>query len=99
MLFPLTGSDTVRNFPSRFFRCRQHLDHLLVRISNMERKDRSEEWEDDPVSRSYGDEDEEETYDDDEDLEDEEDEDDLDDDDDEDDDYEEEEEEEVEDDY
>ena len=112
MLFPLTGIGTLRNFPSRFYRrlpaavfstAREDLEMERNGL-NSEREyglsahHRSEEWEEDPVDRSYGDdEEEEETFDTEEDdeFEDEEDEDDLDEDDD---DYDEEEEEEEDDD-
>src|ERR1041385_4533797 len=113
MLFSLTGIGTLRNFPSRFYR-RLPAAVLSTACEDLEMErnglnsereyglgahHRSEEWEEDPVDRSYGDDDEEETFDTEEDdeFEDEdEDDDDLDEDDDE---YEEEEEEEADDDF
>jgi hypothetical protein len=113
MLFPLTGNGALRTFPSRFFPevAGSSLVHMACEELEMERNGlspgreygssahhRSEEWEQDPVGRSYGDdEEEEETFDSEEDdeFEDEEEDEDLDEDDD---DYEEEDDEEEEDD-
>ena len=103
MLFPLTGNGALRNFPSAVFPglTVRALDHLAREDHPMKRKGHrsEEEWEEDPVGRSYDEEEEEDPFDEDDDEEEEfeDEDDDLDDDDDYEDEEEEEDEEEDED--